>query len=53
MRETLLVYTKLKKRLGKKPTLKDCREAKVEIAKALEVFGGKRAFDEFITRLEG
>lgn len=52
LREVITGYAKLKNKLGKRPTLRDCQRAGVNIDRALEVFGDKRSFDDFIERME-
>jgi hypothetical protein len=53
MRETLNAYMALGRRLGRIPSLKDCRRDGLSISEAVEFFGGKRELDDFIVRLEG
>ena len=41
-------YIKLSRRLGRKPTLADCREDGLVIDKAVEFYKSKKALDEMV-----
>jgi hypothetical protein len=45
-------YIALKKKLGRRPKLEDCKAAGIVLEKALEIHRTKRAFDMFIDDLE-
>ena len=44
-------YIKLWRRLGKKPTLSDCREERLVMDKALKFYGGKKKLDEAVASM--
>jgi hypothetical protein len=52
VRRTLEAYIVLKKRLGKKPNLKDCQMAGLVIESAVKLYGGKNGLDKFVDSLE-
>jgi len=52
LRKTLAAYMDLKRRLGRRPTINDCRMAGVIVDKAIEVYDGKRGLDHFVESLE-
>lgn len=52
LRTTLIAYVKLKKRLGRKPTLNDCRREGVILETALKLYGGKKGLDAFVETME-
>lgn len=52
LRETLVSYIELKQRLGKVPTMEDCRRAGLILEKALKLYGGKRGLDKFVQVME-
>jgi len=51
LRESLAAYAELKHKLGKRPTLEDCRKARVEIGTALKLWG-KRGLDDLVSSME-
>lgn len=52
LRETMAAYAELKTRLGKRPTVSDCHRAKLNLDKAMKMFGSKSKFDQFIDSME-
>jgi len=44
-------YIKLGRRLGKKPTLADCREAGLVIDKAIQFYKGKKGLDDMVASM--
>jgi len=53
LRETLRAYVGLKQKLGRRPTNEDCRKARVDLSRALELLGSKAEIDRFISSMEG
>lgn len=52
LRETLAAYMELKLRLGRRPSMDDCRMAGIIVEKAMKAYGGKRGLDRFVEALE-
>jgi len=52
LKETMAVYVELRDKLGKKPTMDDCRRIKLDIGMAVKMFGSKKKFDQFIASME-
>jgi hypothetical protein len=52
LKETLASYLELKKRLGRQPTMDDCRRAGLIMEKAIELYGGKKGLDKFVETME-
>lgn len=48
LKETMYSYALLWSRLGKTPTVEDCRRHGIDLTIACRVHGGKRAFDRFL-----
>jgi len=51
-KKTLAAYMELKRRLGRKPSAKDCLMAGIIIEGAIKLHGGKKGFDRFIEAME-
>jgi hypothetical protein len=51
-KETMDLYIRLTKYLGRTPTRKDCKQAQVDIDKAVKLMGSKKKLDEFINSME-
>ena len=52
LKETLASYAELKRKLGKKPTLSDCKRAGLILDKAMSLYGGKKGLDKFVETME-
>ena len=52
LRETMSGYVELKEKLGKFPMVDECRKNKLDIDKAVSMFGSKKKLDEFIAMME-
>lgn len=50
--QTMTSYYKLRNRLGRRPTLDDCKDAGIDIKVAVKLFGGKIELDKFFDYLE-
>jgi len=46
-------YLRLWRRLGKCPTLEDCRQQSLDLSKAVDYFGGKKELDEMVRAMMG
>lgn len=52
LRKTLQLYITLKERLGRRPTVEDCRREGLVLDSALKIYGGKRGLDKFVESME-
>jgi hypothetical protein len=52
IRKTLQAYMELKNRLGRIPTLEECKMARILIDSAIEMYGSKKGLDDFVKSLE-
>ncbi len=52
LKETLVSYIELKHRLGRIPTIDECRRAGLILEKALKLYGGKKGLDKFVKVME-
>jgi hypothetical protein len=46
-------YFRLKRKIGRAPTFKECRENDIAVNRLVDLFGGRRRFNEVISSLEG
>jgi hypothetical protein len=52
MKQTLKAYILLWRKLGRTPTLKECKQNGLVIKGLIDFFDGKRAFDEYVAGME-